>query len=78
MKKSKDETNGKLVLSLNNKERYVLHIRNLKYYLEQGLKLTKVHRCVQFTQKAWLKDYIDFNTKKEQRPLMILKKICLN
>ena len=44
----------------------VLHIRNLKYYLEKGLILTKVHRCISFNQSEWLKEWIDFNTEKRK------------
>jgi len=32
----------KLIPSLNNREKYVLHYRNLKQYLAMGMKLTKV------------------------------------
>ena len=52
----------KLVPNLWDKERYVLHYRNLKFYLSQGLKLKKVHRVLQFKQEAWLKPYIEKNT----------------
>ena len=34
----------KLCLTLNEKEKYVLHYRNLKQYLGLGLKLKKVHK----------------------------------
>ena len=54
----------KLVPNLYNKVNYVCHIRNLKYYLEKGLKLTKIHQVLQFNQSKWLKPYIDFNTQK--------------
>ena len=53
----------KLVCTTQNKENYVIHIRALKQALNHGLKLTKVHRIIQFDQEAWLKPYIDMNTE---------------
>ena len=35
----------------------------MKQALNHGLKLKKVHRIIEFNQKAWLKQYIDLNTE---------------
>ena len=48
----------KLICSIEDKEKYVIHIRALKQALNHGLKLKKVHRVVPFKQKAWLKPYM--------------------
>ena len=53
----------KLVTSIEDKENYVIHISALKQALNRGLILKKVHRVIQFNQEAWLKPYIDMNTK---------------
>ena len=38
-------------------------MRTLKQALNHGLILKKVHQVIQFNQKAWLKPYINMNTK---------------
>ena len=53
----------KLVTTFNNKNRYVIHISALKQALNHGLKLTKVQRVIKFVQVAWMKSYIEKNTK---------------
>ena len=53
----------KLICDIEDKKKYVIHIRALKQALNNGLRLKKVHRIIQFKQKAWLKVYIDMNTE---------------
>ena len=57
----------KLVPNLMDKTSYVLHYRNLKYYKECGLIVTKIHRVLAFTQSAWMSDYIQLNTAMRQK-----------
>ena len=38
-------------------------MQQLKQALNHGLVLKDVHRVVKFNQEAWLKPYIDVNTK---------------
>jgi len=40
----------------------VLHYKNLKQYLNLGLKLKKIPRRITFNENAWLKPYIELNT----------------
>ena len=61
-KKMKIDVCKKQVCNLHNKNKYVVHIKSLKQALNHGLKLKRVHRVIQFSQKAWLKPYIDMNT----------------
>ena len=62
-KRMKIDKCKKLVCNLLNKKKYVVHINSLKQALNHALKLKKIHRVIEFNQKAWLKPYIDMNTE---------------
>ena len=53
----------KLISSLLPKKNYVLHYKNLKQYLEEGMVLKKVHRGIKFYQSPWMEPYIRKNTE---------------
>ena len=56
----------KLVPNLRSKTKYVIHYRNLKLYTSLGMVVTKIHRVLSFSQKPWMKSFIDFNTLKRR------------
>ena len=60
---SKKKRLKKLIYVIEDKKKYVIHIRTLKQALNHRLKLKKVLRIIRFKQKAWLKIYIDINTE---------------
>ena len=62
---AKMKVNGveKLVPNLYYKHKYVMHVRALAQALEHGLVIEKIHRAIEFKRSAWMKEYIDFNTR---------------
>lgn len=56
------EKQTKLIPHLGDRKKYVLHYRCLKFYLEEGMELVKVHRSITFSQRPWLKEFILFTT----------------
>lgn len=53
---------NKLLTTLSEKKRYVIHYRMLKLALLHGLILDKVHRVLRFRQEPWLKKFVDLCT----------------
>ena len=52
-----------MIPNLHDKKRYIIHIRALDQALKHGLVLERIHRAIEFKQSAWMKEFIDFNTK---------------
>jgi hypothetical protein len=53
----------KLVPNLMDKKKYVVHYKNLKLYEQLGMKITKIHRVLEFDEKPWMEPYIRLNTE---------------
>lgn len=70
----------KLMATLHNKQKYVIHYRNLKMYIEEGMILKKIHRAIEFQQSDWLESYITLNAnlRNERVPEMTLRKTASN
>ena len=58
-----------MIPNFGDKVKYVVHYKNLQYYLPLGITLIKVHRILSFKQIDWLKEYVEFNTKKRQESI---------
>ena len=71
MKKPKDQ---KLIFDLNDKDKYVVYYKTLKFYKSMGIKIEKIHKTISF-EEAWLKQYIDGNTENRKKLIVILKRI---
>ena len=52
----------RLTQTLLPKEGYVTHIKNLKFYQNEGMVITKIRRGIKFYQSAWMREYIQINT----------------
>ncbi|KAL4082979.1 hypothetical protein QTP88_028325 [Uroleucon formosanum] len=53
----------KLMATFKSKKNYIVYYRNLQQAIENGLKVEKVHRVLQFKQSPWLAEYISMNTE---------------
>ena len=57
------KTNFKLVRNLMSKKKYVVHYLNLKFYLDNGMRLGKVHRVIRFAEARLMEPFISMNIK---------------
>lgn len=53
----------KLIACFHDREKYVIHAKNLRLYLDLGMKLKKIHRVIIFKQEAFIAPFIDKCTK---------------
>lgn len=55
---SRTYSSTKLMSTLNDKQNYVVHIKNLRLYLSLGMVCTKIHRIMEFEQKRFIRPFI--------------------
>ncbi|CAH3171261.1 unnamed protein product, partial [Porites lobata] len=53
----------KLISHFKPRKNYVVHYRNLRQYLEMGMRITAVNRGISFEQSPWMEPYIRKNTE---------------
>ena len=54
----------KLLATVEDKDFYILHYRNLQLYVSLGLQVKKIHAGIIFKQGPIMKSCIDFNSEK--------------
>ena len=57
----------KLVPNLQDKSHYVVHYRNLQFYVKHGLIIKKIYQIMSFRQAPWIAPYIQINTEKRMQ-----------
>lgn len=54
----------KLFTTFFTREEYIVHYRVLKFYIQHGLKVSKIHAGLAFKQEKVMESYISFNSAK--------------
>jgi hypothetical protein len=57
----------KLLCHFYDKKNYIIHYKTLKLYRSLGIRITKVHRGIKFTQSNFIAPYVKFNTEQRQK-----------
>ncbi len=70
----RSDFNAKLIPNFMRKTKYVLDFRTLKFYLEHGLVLLKIHRGVKYHQRPWMAPYIAVNQQMREMAKTLFEK----
>lgn len=60
--------NGRLCTTFLKKERYLVHEKNLKFYLQHGLKISQCYKTYVFYEDYVMKDFIIKNIELRNKP----------
>lgn len=52
----------KLLTNFSSKKNYIVHYRNLKQAIHNGLQVTKIHKIIRFAQSKWMAPYVELCT----------------
>ena len=64
----------KLICDWNDKKKYLIHYRMLKFYVRHGRVVEKIREIISIKQSKWLEKYISFNTEKRNRAKNVFEK----
>ena len=72
--KSEKYESTKLTSTFLKREKYVVHVKNLKLYLELGMEIIKIRKILKFKQKCFLDIFIRKCTEERQKSKSIFDK----
>lgn len=49
--------------TIRNKYGYAVYWKNLRWYIEHGMVLTKIHRVLRFDERPYMREYVELNTR---------------
>ena len=64
----------KLTATFLDRQNYVVHIKNLKLYMDLGMKLKKIHRILMFNQESFLEPFITKCTEERRNAKTVFEK----
>ena len=68
----------KLICHFKPRKNYVVRYRNLRQYLEMGMRLTAVHRRISFNPSSWMEPPTERIQNLEKQQPTVLRKTFLN
>lgn len=67
----------RVLITQNDKKDVLLHEKTLLFYLEMGMKLTRINFVIQFRHKRWLSPFVDLNLQiKQSTSNPLIKKLA--